>query len=126
GDRGGGWEREGKGNEVGVEREMWGGSHGSGKKVVGNRLCLKHGQIMLRPHSGDRSVGFEPIGKNHLYPLGAEHNVKIGEDSTFVDDDDPGANALLGVLTSGFVPRQTTDANNRRPNNFVSLSRGRR
>ena len=81
---------------------------------------------MLRPHAGDRGVGFEPVGENHLYPLGAKHNVKIGEDNAFVDDDDPGADALLGVLTSGFVRCQTTDANNRRSNDLVRFPRGRR
>ena len=69
-------------------------------KIVGNRLRLKHGQIMLRPHAGHRGVGFEPVGEHHLHPLGAEHNVKIGEDDAFVDDDDPGADALFGVLAA--------------------------
>src|SRR6266550_6082933 len=80
---------------------------------------------MLRPHAGDRGVGFEPVGENHLYPLGAEHNVKIGEDSAFVDDDDPGADALLGVLTPGFVRCQPPDANNGRSNDLVRFPRGR-
>ena len=56
---------------------------------------------------------------------GAEHDVEIGEDNAFVDDDDTGADALLGVLTSGFVGCQTTDTNNGRSNDLVGLPRGR-
>ena len=86
------------GNDLIAQCEVRGGSHGGREKIVGNRLRLKHGQIVLRPHAGDRGIGFEPVGEHHLHPLGAEHDVEIGEDDAFVDDDNPGADALLDVL----------------------------
>ena len=88
-------------------------------------MRLKHGQIVLRPRAGDRGIGLEPVGEHHLHPLGAEHNVEIGKDDAFVDDDDPGADALLSVLAV-LVRFQPTHANNGRSNDFVRLRRGRR
>jgi hypothetical protein len=74
----------------------------------------------------DGRVGFEPVGEYHLHPLGAEHDVEIGQDDAFVDYDDTCADAFLDVLAAGFVGFHSTHPNDGRSNDLVRLSRRRR
>ena len=53
---------------------------------------------MLRLHADNRGIGFEPVGKHHLHALGAEHDVKIGEDRALVDNDDAATDTLVAVF----------------------------
>ena len=90
--------RKADGDNLITYGKVRGGAHGRRDQIVGNLMRLKHGQIMLRLYTGHRGIGFEPVSKHHLHPLGAEHDMKIGQDHALVDDHDPGADAFFVPL----------------------------
>ena len=99
-----------------------GGAHGGRDQIVGNLMRLKHGQIMLRLHTGHGGVGFEPVSEHDLHPLGAEYHMEIGQDQALVDDHDAGADALF-ALFAVLVRFHPTYPDDRRSNDLERFCR---
>ena len=78
---------------------------------------------MFRPYAGDGRLGFEAIGEDDLHALGAEHDVKIGQDRAFVDDNDTGADAFFDVFAV-LVRFHSSHANDRRLNRLNAFAAG--
>jgi len=109
-----------------------GGTHDRRHHVVGQALCLQHGEIVLGPLADERRFGIEPVEEGDVDAPRALHDMQVGEDEARVDDDHAraalpvgfaGVHALRALLA---VVGHGAHCNHRREDLFVGLRRRRR
>ena len=76
----------------------------AGMQVVGDRLRLQHGEVVLGLRADDVGLGLGAVGEgDRRSRLAPRDHVQVGEDDAVVDDDHAGADALLHFLRSSLA-----------------------